>query len=106
MRLTALDPITLHLTVEITVQGRMAEESTTEFTRQMIGNDQRMPYYVSPLHNMGTHTCCSVHVLYMCVSAACGMHTYTCTSCHDLISIEYVRVGAYQQKYMLGIRST
>ena len=38
--------------VEITVQqGRMAEESTTEFTRRMIENDQRMPYYVSPLHN-------------------------------------------------------
>ena len=50
--------------------------------------------------------CCSVHVLYMCVSAGCGMHTYTCTSCHDLISIEYVRVGVDQQKYMLGIRST
>ena len=37
--------------VEITVQGRMAEESTMEFTRRMIENDQRMPYYVSPLHN-------------------------------------------------------
>ena len=37
--------------VEITVQGRTAEESTTEFTRRMIENDQRMPYYVPPLHN-------------------------------------------------------
>ena len=76
MRLTALDPITLHLTVEITVQGRMAEESTTEFTRQMIGNDQRMPYYVSPLHNMGP-----IHVvLYMssiCVSAQCVACSHT-----------------------------
>ena len=106
MRLTALDPITLHLTVEITVQGRMAEESTTEFTRRMIGNDQRMPYYdcVTPAQHGDPYMlfCTSC----ICVSAQRVACTYTCTSCHDLISIEYVRVGAYQQKYMLGIRST